>query len=58
MVVPLESDTTEEFGIPVDGDAFVVLFEDVNEVLCVFFADVVDGKVIHDKRKGDRTESV
>ena len=47
-IVPVNGESTEEGTGPVDGDGIQFL-EGLDEVVSVFFADVLDPKVINDK---------
>ena len=47
-VVPIDDESTEEGTSPVNGDG-VEFLEGLDEVVGVFFSDVLDAKVVYDK---------
>ena len=53
-IIPGEFDATVETGVPICGGS-VGLFEDAQQMFCMFSANVFDGKVIYHKAEGDGT---
>ena len=50
FVVPIECDTNVPFAVPFGGEG-VVFFQRSFEMECVFFANVLDSKIIDDQSK-------
>ena len=48
MIVPLECDAAVLGGLPVHGQ-FIERGESVNQVLCMFLADVFDTEIVDDE---------
>ena len=48
-------DATESFTSPVDFDLLVMVSEELDKVIGMFFANVFDAKIIDDKAEGDRS---
>ena len=51
-VVPIYGKATDEGAGPIDGDG-VELLKYMNKVLIVLLANVLNSKIVDDKRKGD-----
>ena len=58
VVVPIERDATEEGGIPIRGDFFVVGLERVLQVESVFLSDIVDEEIVNDEGERDGATGV
>jgi hypothetical protein len=45
-VIPLNSDSAVEFGFPVERNAFIILFEDGDEMVGMFDTNVFDSEIV------------
>ena len=52
-IIPFEGYSAEFFAFPIFVYSFVVCSEDVTEVSCMFFSNVIYAKVINDKGTSD-----
>ena len=53
-IIPFESYSTEFFAFPIFVYSFVVCSEDVTEMSCMLFPNVLYAKVINGEGKSDR----
>jgi hypothetical protein len=58
VIIPFACDATVKSGFPVDGNGFIVATEKVEEVVGVFFANVLNCKVVDNETEHDWAEGV
>ena len=53
IIIPVQLDSTESFAIPINVDLLIMVAKALDEMVSMFFADVFDAKIVHDKAKTD-----